>query len=117
MDWLRRAHRNINDCVANFLAPSHGAAAAAAPEKQAMVVSPPGSTTLDLHCDKLTPEECGHAGGLVSRGAASRVRVDCLLYDDEGMRRLTSKVPMSKIEMDFTELFSVPDLVSDSDDD
>ena len=107
MDGLRRVHRNINDCVASYF--THA-------EKPPMVAACPPAT-LHLRCDKLTPVECGHVGAMMSRGEARRVRVDCLLYDDAGMGRLTSAVPLHKIEMDFTDLFGVPDLVSDSDDD
>jgi hypothetical protein len=98
MEWLRRVHRENNDCVSGYFARARAPAAAAAS------VAP-----LELECDKLTPEVCGRTGEMVSRGTARRVRVDCLLYDDDGMRRLTSVVPLSKIEMDFTELFRVPD--------
>lgn len=97
MDWLRRVHRNINDGVVAFL----GLRGTPGP--------PTAAGALELECDKLTPEQCGRAGALVSRGSASRVRVDCLLYDDDGMARLQTVVPLSKIEMDFSELFRVSD--------
>lgn len=76
----------------------------------------PPAPALQLGCDELTPDKCGYAGSMLSRGKASRVCVDCLVFDEAGMDRLQTAVPLSKIEMDFTELFAVPDLVSDSDD-
>jgi hypothetical protein len=115
MDWLRRLHRNINDCVANALAGPAGTGVGGVSLPAGLLA--PRAPPLHLDCDKLTPEACGRAGTMLSNGAVDRVRVDCLLYDDDGMLRLQNAVPVSKIEMDFTELFRVPDLVSDSDDD
>ncbi len=105
-EWLRRVHKGINDAVFGFF------------EAWARPAALPAATASDveLDCDKLTPEVCGSTAALMARGGIKRVRVDCLLFDDDGMERLQAVVPLSKIELDFTDLFSVPDLVSDSDD-
>ncbi len=107
MEWLRRAHRHLNDAVFSFFEPRPRPCAAAAPAARAVDV--------DLQCDKLTPEVCGETADLMARGGVRRVRVDCLVYDDAGMQRLQAVVPLSKLELDFTELFSVPDLVDEDD--
>jgi NAD(P)-dependent dehydrogenase (short-subunit alcohol dehydrogenase family) len=108
MDWVRRVHRQIHDLVVDtFTADKQQH------KQQQQAVSPPlappRSIVVHLECDKLTPETCEHAAQLIAE-RDGRASVDCLLWDDAGMARLCSAVPASRLVLDFTEVFRMPDL-------
>ena len=103
----RGVHSDIAKCVTRFFD--------AAPPAE-LRIGPGG--VAHVECTQLTDATCRELTAAMGRRAASRVAVDCLVWDDTGVERLErAGVPPHKIVYDFTELFKMPDLVSDSDSD
>lgn len=61
---------------------------------------------VETECSKLSPEFCGSLADLFANGGVNTVKIDCLFYDDDGMQRLQSVVPLTRIVLDFSKLFN-----------
>lgn len=101
----RGVHSDIAKCVTRFFD--------ATPPAD-LRIGPGG--VAHVECTQLTEATCRELTAALRRREASRVAVDCLIWDDTGVERLEQAgVPTHKVVYDFTELFKMPDLVSDDD--
>lgn len=64
-------------------------------------------------CEQIGHDDLRVLKNMMAIGWIRRVVVDCLLFDDEKMTLLQLAIGNKKCVLDFTELMTMPDLVSD----
>ena len=115
LNAVRSLNQDVKECVGRWLGLVHTVMPANDVDVVETVRSAVDPRRLaHIDCTALNENACRDLEDAFQAGDIDGVCVDCLVYDDGNVQRLAAGVPLTRIVMDFTEMFRIPDLVRGS---